>query len=140
MVAVALDLAGLPRIGRDQVVGLEAGLLKARQVEGAHRFANEAELRDQVVGRIGPVRLVVGIEFGAEGLLRLVEHDREVGRLLLRLHVAQELPQHVAEAEHGVELQPVRLAGERRQRVIGAENVGRAVDQEDVVALFQRAG
>ena len=50
----------------------------------------------------------------------------------------KQLPQHVAEAEHGIDLQPVRLAVERRQRVIGAENVARAVDQEDVVALFQR--
>ena len=92
----------------------------------------------QVVGRVGPVRLVVGIHLGAERLLRLVEHDREMGRLLLRLHVAQELPQHVAEAEHGVELQPVRLAVQRRQCVIGAEDVARAVDQEDVVALLRR--
>ena len=52
----------------------------------------------------------------------------------------QQLPQHVAEAEHGVDLQPVRLAGQRRQRVIGAEDVARAVDQEDVVALLERAG
>ena len=52
----------------------------------------------------------------------------------------QQLPQHVAEAEHGVDLQPVGLAGQRRQRVIGAEDVARAVDQEDVVAGLQRAG
>src|SRR5256886_10938322 len=80
------------------------------------------------------------MQLGAEGLLRLVEHDREVGRPLLGLHVAQELPQHVAEAEHGIDLQPVGLAVERRQRVIGAENVGRAVDQKDVVAFLRRPG
>src|SRR5262249_1304796 len=49
-------------------------------------------------------------------------------------------PQHVAEAEHGIDLQTVGLAVERRQRVIGAENVGRAVDQEDVVAFLRRLG
>ena len=90
----------------------------------------------QIVRRVRPVRLVVGIDLGAERLLRLVEHHRQMGRLLLRLHVAQELPQHVAEAEHGVDLQAVRLAGERRQRVIGAENVAGAVDQKDVVAFL----
>ena len=58
----------------------------------------------------------------------------------VRLHLAQQLPQHVAEAEHGVDLQAVRLAGERRQRVIGAEDVARAVDQEDVVALLEGRG
>ena len=49
----------------------------------------------------------------------------------------RQLPQHVAEAIDRVELQAVRLAGERRQRVIGAENVARAVDQEDMVARFR---
>src|ERR1700686_2777075 len=63
-----------------------------------------------------------------------------MGRLILCLHVAQKLPQHVAEAEHGIELQPVRLAVDRRQRVISAENVAGAVDQEEMVALFQRLG
>jgi hypothetical protein len=92
-------------------------------------------LRDQVVRRIGPVGLVFRIEFGAEGALRLVEHHGEVGRRLLRLHVAEQFPQHVAEAVDGIELQAVGLAGQRRQRVIGAEDVARAVDQKDVVAL-----
>src|SRR5262249_55676577 len=44
------------------------------------------------------------------------------------------------EAEHGIDLQPVGLAVERRQCMIGAEDVGRAVDQEDVVALFRHPG
>ena len=35
---------------------------------------------------------------------------------------------------------PSDLRCERRQRVIGAEDVARAVDQEDVVALLRRAG
>ncbi len=68
-----------------------------------------------------------------------VEHHGEVRGLLLRLHVAQKLPQHIAEAEYGVELQPVRFAVDRRQRVIGAENVAGAVDQKDVVAFLATA-
>ena len=131
--------AGLAHIGRDQVVGLEAVLFQAGNVEGVDRLADELELRAQIVGRIGPVRLVVGIHLRAEGLLRLVEDHREMRRLVL-LHVAQELPQHVAEAEYRVELQPVRLAVDRRQRVIGAKNVAGAIDEEDVVALLHRQG
>ncbi len=115
--------AGLPRIGRDQVVGLKALLLQARNIESVHRLADQRKLRAQIVGRIGPVRLVVGIHLGAEGALGEVEHHGKVGGLLLGFHVAQELPQHVAEAEYGIELQPVRLAVDRRQRVVGAENV-----------------
>ena len=100
---------------------------------------DQRELRNEIGGRIRAVRLVVGIEIGAERLLGFIEDDGQMRRPLLRLHVAQQLPQHVAEAEHGIDLQPVRLAVERRQRVIGAEDVARAIDQEDVVALFQRA-
>ncbi len=132
------EFAGLAHIGRDQVVGLEAGLLEARQVERAHGVANQPELRNEVAGRVRPMRLVGGIEFVAERMLRFVEHHREMGRPLLRLHVAQQLPQHVAEAVDRIELQAVGLAGQRRQGVIGAEDVGRSVDQEDVVALVRR--
>ena len=131
-------LAGEPRVGGDQVVGFEANLLQVRQLEGTHGVADERELRAQVLGRFRPVRLVFGIHFISEGLFRLVEHHGEMGRLVLRLHLGQELPQHVAEAEHGVDLQPVRFARQRRQCVIGAEDVAGAVDQEEVVALLQR--
>ena len=110
MVAVAPASQRLPHIGRDQIVGLKAFLFEARDVEGVHRLAHQRELWPQIVGRIGPMRLVFGIHLGAEGFLREVEHHREMGRLLVFLHVAQKLPQHVAEAEHRIELQPVGFA------------------------------
>ena len=128
-------LAGEPRIGRDQIVGLEAALFQAGQVERAHRLADQRKLRDQVVRRRRPVRLVVGIELVAERDLGFVEDDRQMRRPVILGHVAEQLPQHVAEAEHGIDLQPVGLAVQGRQRVIGAENVGGTVDQEDMVAL-----
>ena len=109
------------------------GISKART---ASRISGNCGIRSS--GMSGRCALYSRIEIGAEGLLRLVEHHGEMGRPLLRLHVVEQLPQHVAEAEHGVDLQAVRLAGERRQRVVGAEDVARAVDQEDVVALFER--
>ncbi len=128
-------LAGLPHIGGDQIVGLEAHLFQAGQVEGAHRLADQRELRDQIVRGRRPVRLVFRIDLVAEGDFRLVEDDRQMRRPVVLGHLAQQLPQHVAEAEHGIDLQPVGLAVQRRQRVIGAEDVGGTVDQEDMVAL-----
>ena len=135
MVVVAPRSPAMPRIGRDQIVGLEADLFQAGQVERAHRLADQRELRDQVVGRRRPVRLVIGVELVAERDLGLVEDDRQMRRPVILGHVAQQLPQHVAEAEHGIDLQPVGFAVQRRQRVIGAENVGGTVDQEHMVAL-----
>ena len=133
-------LSGLAGVSGDQVVGLEAALLQAGQIEGANRLADQRELRNQIVRRRRPVRLVVGIELVAEGDFRLVEDDGEMGRPVVGRHVAQQLPQHVAEAEHGIDLQSVGFAVERRQRVVGAENIGGAVNQEDMVTLLERFG
>ena len=136
-----LRLAGEPRVGRDQVVGLEAGLLQAGDVEGVHRLADQRELRDQIVRRrpAGAPCIRDRNRCGRSSpTCRTPPRDasaRSSGFMSL-----QQLPQHVAEAEHGVDLQAVGLAGQRRQRVVGAEDVARAVDQEDVVALFQRTG
>ena len=131
-----LGFAGEPRVSRDQVVGLEAGLLQTGDFEGVHRLADQRKLWNEVFRRIRPVRLVFGIKFGAEGPLGFVEHDGQMGRLV-GLHLGQELPQHVAEAEHGIDLQAVGFAGQRRQRMVGAEDVAGAVHQKQVVALFE---
>ena len=124
----------LPCIGGDEIVRLEAELLDGGQVEGFGRVADEAELGPQILRRLRPVGLVRAIELVAEGALGLVEDDAEIGRTHAQAGVRQELPQHVAEAGDGADRQAVRLAGERRQGVIGAEDEGRAVDQEDMVA------
>ena len=47
------------------------------------------------------------------------------------LHVAQQLPQHVAEPADRAQRQAVALARQRRQGVIGAEQIPRSVDQEE---------
>ena len=49
--------------------------------------------------------------------------------------LAQQLPQHGAEAVHGADRQAVGGARQRRQRMEGAEDVAGAVDQVDVAAL-----
>ena len=115
-----------PRIGRDQVVGLEAGEFDRRQPERARRVADQRELRDQRLRRVGPVRLVGGVDVVAEGGARGVEqHGDGVAPPRPRQFV-----DHVAEAEHGVGRRPVAPA-QRRQAVEGAEYETRPVDQAD---------
>ena len=135
---LAAGLRRLAGIGRDDVVGLEALLLDAGHVEGAHRVADQRELRHKLGRRLGPVRLVVGGDGVAEAHPAVVEDHGKVRGPLFALGLAQELPQHVAEAVHGADRQPVRGARQRRQRVEGAENVARAVDEID--AAFGRDG
>jgi hypothetical protein len=96
-------------------------------------------LRNEVFRRRRAVGLVFGIEPAAERLGRIVEdhgevswRDADVGAL----GVLHQLPDHVGEAEHGVGRLAVGLAVQGRQRVIGAEDVAGAVDEEEVVALF----
>jgi len=52
--------------------------------------------------------------------------------------LAQELPQHAAEAVHRADRQPIGRPGQRRQGMIGAEEVARSVDQIDAVAARDR--
>src|SRR3546814_5875301 len=86
-------------LGGDVIVGLVARQLDAGQVEGARRVADRRELRDEVLRRLLPVRLVLRIDVVAEGLGRGVEDDRDgVGVAL-----AQQLHQHVGEAERSEE-------------------------------------
>ena len=128
----------LERIGGDDVVGLVAFLLDAGDVEGAHRIAHQRELGNEVVGRLGPVGLVALEQIAPEGLGRIVEDHREMGGRRELAALAQQLPQHGAEAVHRADRQPVGRPGQRRQRVKSAENVARAVDQIDVVAARDR--
>jgi hypothetical protein len=95
------------RVGRDQVVGLVAVLLDRRQAEGAHGVAHQRKLRHEIFGRIGPMRLVGGIELAAERILRLVENDREMGRRDPRRAIAQELQHLGREQPHRADRQPV---------------------------------
>ena len=100
---VAARFLGQPRIGRDQIVRLIAFHLQTGQVEGARGLADEAELRDQVVGRRRAVGLVFGVELVAESPRRIVEDDSEMrGRDTHRriARVAQKFPDHVAETQH----------------------------------------
>ncbi len=68
----------LARIGRDQIVGLVVFELDAAYAERVGGVADELELGLQIVGRVGPMRLVLVVERVAERLAGMVENDRDV--------------------------------------------------------------
>ena len=113
-------------IGGDQVVGLETGEFDGRQSEGPRGVAHQRELRHEGFRRFRAVGLVVGVDVVAEGDTGGIEQDGDA----VPFPGAGEFVDHVAEAEHGVGRRPVR-AVEGRQRVKGAEDEPRAVDQTD---------
>ena len=113
------------------------GRLKARVA-----CADQAELRAQILRRLVAIGLVFGIKLLAERLRRIVEDDGEMGRHDADFGVArvtQQLPQHVAETGDRADRQAVGFARQRRQGVIGPEDVGRTVDQEEMVSGFHDA-
>ena len=106
-----------------------------------HRLADQRELRHRSSGGVGPVRLVVGVDLVAEGLRRIVEDDGDMRRLVVRAAVSlMQLPEHVAEARARAPTgSPSDLRVSGGSAWIGAENVARAVDQEEMVALAHGA-
>ena len=136
-------IAGLASIGGDQVVGLEAGLLDRRQPERLDRRAHQRELRREVVRHLAPGPLVVGVDLLAEGLVALVEDDGEVGRHDPDRALADELVELGGEQPHRAGRHAVgavvvfRVLVDRLE--IGAEDEGRPVDQENMVAGTDRA-
>ena len=132
--------AGLHRlacIGGDQIIRLVIRLLDAGDVEGTGGLADQPELRAQICRGLRPLRLVLRVDLVAERLRGMIEDHREVGGLLARLRLLQQLPQHVAEALHGADGQAVGLACQGRERVVGAENIPRTIDEVEMVAGFQ---
>ena len=62
-------------IAGDDVVGLEPGLLDARDRKGASGGSDEWKLGDQILGRRRPVGLVLVVHLIAEGRCRGIEND-----------------------------------------------------------------
>ena len=77
------------------------------------------------------VRLVLVVHCVAEGVLRLVEDDRHVGRPVGLVEPVGELPQHGRVAIDRADIQAVPV-GQRRQPVIGAKDVARPVDEVEM--------
>ncbi len=130
-------VAGLAGEGGDDVVGLEAFLFEAGEVEGARRFAGQRDLRAQILGHRLAVGLVEVVHLVAEGVRALVEDDGGMGGRVGAAIVLDHLPDHVDEARDRTDRQAIGLARERRQRVVGSEDEGRAVDQAEVMSLAE---
>ena len=124
-------------VGGDQIIRLVILLLDAGDVEGAGGLADQAELRAEIGRGLRPLGLVLRVDVVAEGLRRMIEDDGQMRGLLAGVRLFQQLPQHVAEALHGADGQAVRLARQRRERVIGAENIPRSIDEVEMVAGLQ---
>ena len=122
----------MPRIGRDQVVGLEIVQLDLADAERVGGPAHMLALRHEIVGHLAAVRLVLIVKLVAEAAAGGVEDHRDV----VGVGLAQILVQHVAEDRHdlgrhavGFALEPLGL-GVARPREIGAEDEPRPVDQK----------
>ena len=124
-----------PRIARmagkgcDDIIGLEPLDLLAGNVEGLGGAARQGDLWAQILGH----RLAVGFVFRkqivAERHAALVKDHCHMSRRI-RAAIALDIAlKHVAKARHRPDGQPVGFARQRRQRMIGAENEGRSVDQ-----------
>ena len=127
--AHALRFAG---IGGDQVVRLQPGNLDARQAEGARGIADQRELRHQILGRFGTVGLVVLVNVVAEADPAGIEDYREVRRPVSLVEIGGELPQHRGVAIDRADRGAFRV-GQRRQPVIGAKDIGRAIDEIEML-------
>jgi hypothetical protein len=121
----------------DDVVGLEALQFLAGDVEGPRRLAGQRDLRAQILGHLVAVGLVEVVKVVAERVAALVEDHRRMGRRIGPVIVLDDLVQHVAKARHRPDGQPVGFARQRRQRVIGAEDERRPVDQMQMMPLAE---
>ncbi len=136
---IRTDCFRLAGIGGDDVVGLEPFGLDAGKIEGAGRVADQTELRNEIFRRRRAIGLVEVVQLVAEGLGGIVEDHREMRWRHPHIGVArilQQLPQHVAEAGHGVDRQSIGFAVERRDGMEGAENETGAVHEEEMIAFF----
>ena len=116
-----------PGIGRDKIVGLVVFKLTAGQAKGLGRFTDERELRDQVLRRLRPVGLVLVVDLVAEGRAPGIEDHGD----MVDFRIVEKLRQHSGKAEDCVDRRAVRPR-HRRKRMIGAEQVARAVDQVEM--------
>ena len=132
-------LAGAASKGGNDVIGLEPFGFDTGDVEGAGGIAGQRKLRPQVFGQFGAVGLVLRIDLVAEGFGGVIEDHRDMGRRVARLVAFEIAEQDVAEAGR-TDRQPVGFAGQRWQGMIGAKDVGRAVDQVQVVAFAESRG
>ena len=128
---------GSAGIAGDQVVGFEVVFLDAGQAERAGCVADQRELGDQVFGRGRAVGLVLIVQGVAKGDRALVEDHRQMRRAIGLVEVFGQPPQHRRIAIDRAHRHAVRV-GERGQAMIGAEDVGGAIDEVEMLAFRHR--
>ena len=129
---------GNPRIGRDEVIRLKAFHLNRGRTKGNGRFAGQRKLRDEVFGRLAAIGFILVKDFITECMAGGVKDNGEMRRAVVILLVLQKLEQHVRKPGHRANRQTVRFARQRRQSMIGPENIGGPIDQNDVGVLIYR--
>ena len=118
-------------VAGDDVVRLQPLLLDAGDRKRPGRDADQRHLRDKVFWRRRAVRLVLVVHLVAERGGALVEDHRHVGRTVGLAEAFGELPQHRGIAIDRADIHSVAI-GQRRQPMIGAEDVARSVDEIEV--------
>ena len=112
----------------DDVVRFHAGLDDEREAERFDEAVQRLDLYAQFFRHRRAVRLVGGVEVMAEGFAFGIKDDAEVGGLVVVVEFGEHFDDAVQRAGR------VAVAGgERRQAVVGAEKVGRAVHKDDEV-------
>ena len=134
MTMITLHVATSPQIraeAADDVVGLVAGSLFDRDVEGVDQLPHAFDLRPQIVGHGAAVRLVLGELFVPKRRPAFQGDDGVLGLL-----PAQHVQQHRGEPEHGVD--DLALGGRDLvlDGVVGAEDQPVAVDQQQGRAII----
>ena len=113
----------------DDVVGLDA-VTRAGWAGPCrlHRVEQRLDLRAQIVRHRRAVRLVLGEQLVAKGLAGRIEHHRDAFRVV----VLQEFARSMLSTPNTAPVGSPRELRERRQRMEGAVQVRRAVDQDEI--------
>ena len=126
-------LFGQPSEVADHVVRLEAGLRDGGNPHGLGQGVDVGHACLDVLRGLIAVCLVLGKGLVAEGGARRIEHDGQVGGLL----VADDVEDGRGESEYGAGVGPLavdpRVADEG---VVGPENQGEGIDEEELLLGF----
>ena len=115
--------------GGDNVIGLKPFDFFASNVKRAGRLAGQGHLRAQILWHRIAVGFVLVIHIVAKRMAALVENHGNMGRGI-GASIALQIPlQHVHKPADSANRQSVRLAGQRRQRMISTENIRRTINQ-----------
>ena len=115
-------------VAGDHVVCLDAFFLYHRKGKGTRRIAYQRKLRSQILWRWWAVGFVLVVNIIAETGARLVQNNCQMSWSVRGMQIIGQFPKHVRIARNSPDGHTLRI-GEGRQTVIGAKDVGRAIDE-----------